>query len=50
MVHEIRKHMALVDGEDQLSGNVEVDETYVCGKTTGGMRGRDAPVRRWSSE
>ena len=41
--HEIRKHMALVDGEDPLSGNVEVDETYVGGKSTGGKRGRGAP-------
>lgn len=32
MGHEIRKHMADVDGENPLKGDVEVDETYVGGK------------------
>jgi len=32
MGHEIRKHMADVDGEDSLSGVIEVDETYIGGK------------------
>src|SRR5262245_5365217 len=32
MAHEIRKYMAIVDGDDGLSGHVEVDETYVGGK------------------
>lgn len=32
MGHEIRKHMARVDGEGKLGGSVEVDETYVEGK------------------
>lgn len=41
MGHEIRKHMANVDGEDSLSGIVEVDETYVGGKKSG-KRGRGA--------
>jgi len=41
MGHEIRKHMADVDGEDGLSGIVEVDETYVGGKKSG-KRGRGA--------
>jgi len=41
MGHEIRKHMADVDGEDGLSGIVEVDETYVGGKREG-KRGRGA--------
>ncbi|HBH25993.1 MAG TPA: IS1595 family transposase [Rhodospirillaceae bacterium] len=32
MGHEIRKHMAAVDGEAPLSGTVEIDETIVGGK------------------
>ena len=43
MAHEIRKYMAEVDGELPLGGEVEADETYVGGKTTGGKRGRGAP-------
>jgi transposase-like protein len=35
MAHEIRKHMAAVDGEEPLSGIVEVDETYVGGHRPG---------------
>jgi len=34
MGHEIRKYMGSVDGDDGLSGHVEVDETYVGGRTT----------------
>lgn len=41
MGHEIRKHMADVDGEDPLGGIIEVDETYVGGKRAG-KRGRGA--------
>ncbi len=41
MGHEIRKHMAMVDGESMLSGNIEVDETYIGGKRAG-KRGRGA--------
>lgn len=44
MGHEIRKHMAKVDGETPLGGTgepVEADETYVGGKRPG-KRGRGA--------
>ena len=43
MAHEIRKYMAEVDGEWPLDGDIEADETYVGGRTTGGKRGRGAP-------
>ncbi len=43
MGHEIRKHMADVDGDGPLGGDVEIDETMVGGRTTGGKRGRGAP-------
>jgi transposase-like protein len=33
--HEIRKFMGIVDGDDGLSGEVEVDETFVGGKEKG---------------
>ena len=35
MGQQIRKHMALVDGEKPLFGNIEVDETYVGGYRPG---------------
>ena len=41
MGHEIRKHMAKVDGNKPLDGHVEVDETYVGGHRPG-KRGRGA--------
>jgi len=41
MGHEIRKHMAQVDGEVPLSGDVEIDETLVGGYRKG-KRGRGA--------
>ena len=41
MGHEIRKHMATVDGDEPLSGDVEADETYIGGKRKG-KRGRGA--------
>ncbi len=33
MGQEIRKHMVDVDGEDPLSGHVEIDEAYIGGKS-----------------
>ncbi|HEX2528697.1 MAG TPA: IS1595 family transposase [Geminicoccus sp.] len=39
MGHEIRKHMAAVDGDPQLRGQVEVDETYIGGVVSGKGRG-----------
>lgn len=41
MGHEIRKYMGKVDGDDSLSGHVEIDETYVGGKSD--QRGRPNP-------
>ncbi len=41
MAHEIRKHMGLVDGDPQLSGDVEMDEVYIGGHRPG-VRGRGA--------
>ena len=41
MGQQIRKHMATVDGEKQLSGIVEIDETMIGGKRPG-PRGRGA--------
>jgi len=35
MAHEIRKHMALVDGDNPLSSDFEADEAYVGGKHSG---------------
>ena len=43
MAHLIREHMAKTDGENPLDGDVEADETYIGGRTTGGKRGRGAP-------
>jgi transposase-like protein len=41
MGHEIRKHMANIDGDSPLSGDVEADETMVGGRRHG-KRGRGA--------
>lgn len=35
MGQEIRKHMAEVDGENELSGDVEIDETFIGGVREG---------------
>jgi transposase-like protein len=40
MGHEIRKHMAEVDGNPPLTGQVEADETYIGGVNKGAGRGR----------
>ena len=41
MGQEIRKHMAEVAGENELSGDVEIDETFIDGAREG-KRGRGA--------
>ena len=41
MAHEIRKHIGKVGGDDDLSGHVEVDKTYIGGYRAG-KRGRGA--------
>jgi len=38
MGHKIREHMEAVDGDEPLSGHVEIDETFVGGKSN--QRGR----------
>lgn len=39
MGHEIRKYMAQVDGDEELKGHVEIDETLIGGKELGAGRG-----------
>jgi len=41
--HLIRKHMADTDEEWPPGGEIEADETYIDGRTTGGKRGRGVP-------
>lgn len=41
MGHEIRKHMARIDGDPELGGEVEIDETFIGGPQKG-KRGRGA--------
>jgi transposase-like protein/predicted RNA-binding Zn-ribbon protein involved in translation (DUF1610 family) len=43
MGHEIRRYLGFVDGDDQLSGHIEADETMIGGRRSGGKRGRGAP-------
>lgn len=43
MGQHIRILMAKADGFELLKGHVELDETYVGGKRSGGKRGRGAP-------
>lgn len=44
MGHEIRKHMGFVDGDTPLSGDVEIDETYIGGHRKGGQGGKGKTV------
>ena len=44
MGQKIRERMALVDGDGMLSGQVEVDETYIGGHTPGGQGGKGKAV------
>ena len=41
MGHEIRKYLAMVDGDEPLSGHVEIDESMIGGRRKG-KRGRGA--------
>ena len=43
MGHQIRDLMSNADGFEMLRGHVELDESYVGGKRSGGKRGRGAP-------
>lgn len=43
MAHEIRKYMAIVDGDPPMSGHVEADETFIGGRDLG--RGKKAGPR-----
>jgi transposase-like protein len=43
MFHRIRHAMADPDFQRAMTGVVEVDETYIGGKSKGGKRGRGAP-------
>ncbi len=45
MAHRIRMAMSDPAFEAAMSGVVEVDETYIGGKTRGGKRGRGAPKK-----
>jgi transposase-like protein len=44
MGHEIRKFIGEIDGDDGLSGHVELDETYVGGKRTDIAEGQSFKV------
>lgn len=40
--HKVRELMDMLGMRSKMSGHVEVDESYVGGKTKGGKRGRGA--------
>ena len=42
--HKIREHMALVDGDGMLEGQVEVDETFIGGYRPGGQGGKGKAI------
>ena len=42
--YKIREHMALIDGDGMLDGQVEVDETYIGGYRPGGQGGKGKAV------
>ena len=44
MGHKIREHMALVDGDGVLGGQVEVDETFIGGYRRGGQGGKGKAI------
>jgi len=44
MGHKIREHMALVDGDRMLGGQVEVDETFIGGYRPGGQGGKGKAI------
>jgi transposase len=44
MGHKIREHMAAIDGDEPLSGIVEVDETFIGGYREGGQGGKGKAV------
>lgn len=44
MGHKIREHMALVDRDGILEGQVEVDETYIGGYREGGQGGKGKAI------
>ena len=44
MGHKIREHMALVDGDGMLDGQVEVDDTYIGGYRPGGQGGKGKAI------
>ncbi len=49
MAHEIRKYMAMIDGDPKLGGHVEADETYVGGKEKGVIYRRDVEWPQYST-